>query len=478
MSSEKETVALGSIVASGAMTVGKFGVGLSTGSLGLMSEGLHSLLDLGATVLTYFAVRVSDKPADANHPYGHGKVESVAALIETGLLFLTSAWIIYEAAHRLLGGPVEVEATVWSVAVILASIAIDAYRARELARVARETRSQALEADALHFSSDILSSSVVLVGLVLVWLGYPKGDALAAIGVSVFVCHAGYRLGRRTIDTLIDAAPAGAMERVEAIAATLPGIAGVQRVRVRPAGSVLFVDLDLMVGRTLPAEAVQALRAQAIAAIRAEMPEAEVSAVMHPLALDDETVMDRVMVRAAMLGLAVHHVTVQRVNGRLSIGFDLEVDGRLPVHEAHDLSSMLEASIREELGHDVEVESHIEPLQDSGLNGVDVEADLWRAIGSRLADAVAAGTGPLRDVHNLRVRRSAAGLVVSFHSHVDPVETVVAVHDAIDALERDLRTRWPEIIRVVGHAEPAHAELAHDGQPAAHAPAAVSPKAL
>lgn len=455
VSSEKEAVALGSILASGAMTVGKFGVGLSTGSLGLLSEGLHSLLDLGATVMTWLAVRVSDKPADAEHPYGHGKIESVTALAETGLLFLTSAWIAYEAVSRLLSGHVEVEATWWSVAVVVVCIAVDAYRARELARVAKETRSQALEADALHFASDILSSVVVLVGLGLVWLGYPKGDALAAIGVSLFVCHAGYQLGRRTIDTLIDAAPAGAAERVEAVVAALPGVAGVKRVRVRPAGSVLFVDLDLLVGRTLPLDAVTELRERVIGALQAEMPEAEVSVATHPLALDDETVMDRVVVRAAGLGLAVHHVTVQRVNGRLAVGFDLEVDGSLPISEAHALSSRLEEAIREELGREIEVESHIEPLQDNGLNGTDAEPELRHAIEDRLDEAIGA-SGLLRDVHNLRVRRSDAGLVVTFHSHVAPMATVVAVHDAIDALERDLRVQWPDIVRVIGHSEPAH----------------------
>ncbi|PWC91091.1 MULTISPECIES: cation diffusion facilitator family transporter [unclassified Azospirillum] len=455
MNNEKEAVALGSIAASGAMTVGKFAVGLSTGSLGLISEGAHSLLDLGATVMTYLAVRVSDKPADAGHPYGHGKIESVTALGETGLLFLTSAWIAYEAVHRLVTGDAEVQATWWSIGAVLVSIAIDAYRAHELSRVARETRSQALEADALHFSSDILSSAVVLVGLGLVWLGYPKGDALAAIGVSVFVCLAGYRLGRRTIDTLIDAAPAGAAERVAAIVSAIPGIAGVRRVRVRPAGSVLFVDLDLLVGRTLPLEAVQALRDRAVAAIGTEMPEAEVSIATHPLALDDETVMERVMVRAANLGLAVHHVTVQRVSGRLSVGFDLEVEGGLTIQAAHDLSSRLESAIKDELGSDIEVESHIEPLQDAGLNGTDADLGRLAEMQSQMT-AFIRRDGRLLDIHNLRVRQTAAGLVVTFHSHVVPTDTVVTIHDAMDALERHIRDLHPDIVRVVGHSEPDH----------------------
>lgn len=163
--------------------------------------------------------------------------------------------------------------------------------------------------------------------------------------------------------------------------------------------------------------------------------------------------------RAAGLGLAVHHVTVQRVNGRLAVGFDLEVDGSLPIEAAHALSSRLEASIRDELGTDIEVESHIEPLQDSGLTGVDAEPKLLGAIAAHLSASLPV-TGPLRDVHNLRVRRSAAGLVVTFHSHVAPGTTVVAVHDAIDTLERDLRSRWPDIVRVIVHSEPDH----DDGQ--------------
>ncbi|MCW2242600.1 cation-efflux pump [Azospirillum canadense] len=455
MANEKEAVALGSILASAAMTVGKFTVGIATGSLGLLSEALHSLLDLGATVLTWFAVRISDQPADAEHPYGHGKVESVSALAETGLLFLTSAWIIYEAAHRLMADTVTVEATWWSVAVVLVSIAIDFYRARELSRVAKETNSQALEADALHFSSDILSSAVVLVGLGLVWLGYPKGDALAAIGVSIFVCLAGYRLGRRTIDTLIDAAPAGAAERVEGIVRAVPGIAAVQRVRVRPAGSALFVDLDVAVGRALPLNRVAEIKAAVVEALRAAMPEAEATVAAHPLALDDETVLERVMVCAADLGVGVHHVTVQRVSGRLSISFDLEVNGRLSIRKAHALSSRLERALKEELGDDIEVESHIEPMQEDGVDGVDIAAERTAAMQARM-EAWAVESGQLLDVHNVRVRQTPSGLVVNFHSHVPPDLTVSEVHDAVDDLERHIRQQWPDVCRIVGHPEPAH----------------------
>src|SRR3984885_15330599 len=207
---EKERVALGSIAASAGLAAAKAIVGLLTGSLAILSEAGHSLLDLTATVLTYFAVRLSGKPADAEHQYGHGKVESVTALAETALLFLLSAVVIWEAAVRLIGAPAHaVEATADAFAIIATSIVVDFFRARTLRRVAKETSSEALEADALHFGSDMWSSLAVLIGLCGVALGYSWADATAAIVVAVFICIAGWRLGRRPLGSLTDPGPAG-----------------------------------------------------------------------------------------------------------------------------------------------------------------------------------------------------------------------------------------------------------------------------
>src|SRR3954464_6916709 len=210
MQSQKERVALTSIFASGGLTIAKAVVGFLTGSLAVLSEAAHSLIDFGATVMTYFAVRISGKPADEEHHYGHGKVESVTALAETALLFVLSGVVIWEAVKRLLGeqGHV-VEATVAAFVVIIASVVVDFFRARLLYRVASETASEALEADALHFGSDMWSSLAVLVGLGGVAFGFAWADSAAAMVVALFVCLAGWRLGRRTIETLTDTAPAG-----------------------------------------------------------------------------------------------------------------------------------------------------------------------------------------------------------------------------------------------------------------------------
>jgi cation diffusion facilitator family transporter len=451
---DKEKTALGSIAASAGLTAAKAIVGLLSGSLAILSEAAHSLLDLAATILTYVAVRVSGKPADAEHQYGHGKVESVAALAETALLFLLAAGVAFEAARRLLGeGVHSVEATAAAFAVIAISIVVDFFRARTLGRVAGKTSSQALEADALHFSSDMWSSIAVMVGLGGVALGYSWADAAAALVVAVFICIAGWRLGQRTIDTLTDAAPAGVSERVAAIARLVPGVVAVERVRARPAGAALFVELAVGVSRTLPLERVAAIKARLTRAIRDTLPDAEVTITTEPRALDDETIRERVMLIARNGGLAVHHIAVQALADRLSVSADLEVEGTLPLSAAHDTASRLEGAIREELGPDVEVETHIEPLPAVLLSGRDASAARVAEIGAALA-ALASGEVSLGDVHDVRVRETADGEIVNFHCGVDPALSVSAVHSLVDGIERGLRRRFPTIARVIGHAEP------------------------
>jgi len=450
----KEKAALGSIAASAELTAAKAAIGLLTGSLAILSEAGHSLLDFSATVLTYFAVRISGKPADAEHQYGHGKVESVTALAETALLFLLSVVVIGEAVRRLIAAQFHaVEATAAAFAVIAGSIVIDFFRARTLRRVARETSSEALEADALHFGSDMWSSVAVLIGLCGVALGYPFADAAAAIVVAVFICIAGWRLGRRTINTLTDTAPAGVSDRVAAIARQVPGIVAVERVRARPAGAVLFVELGVGVSRTLPLDRVSAIKERLTRDIRADMPSAEVTITTEPRALDNETVRERVMVIAHDLGLAIHHVAVQAIAGQLSVSADLEVDGTQSLTAAHEIASRLEEAVRHELGPNVEVETHIEPLPADVLAGRDATSARVGEVCEALA-ALAADIADLHEVHDVRVRDTADGEIVNFHCRVDPALSVSAVHDMVDALERRLRRRFPTIRRVISHAEP------------------------
>jgi cation diffusion facilitator family transporter len=399
-------------------------------------------------------VRISGKPADEEHHYGHGKVESVSALIETGLLFVLSGVVIVEAIKRLAGDQGHaVEATLWAFAVIVVSIVVDFLRARLLYRVAKETASEALEADALHFGSDMWSSLAVLFGLGGVALGYKWADSAAAIVVAVFIVVAGWRLGRRTIETLTDTAPEGAGARISQIAQATGGVVAVERVRARSVGPTLFVDLIVAVSRTLPLDRVTEIKTALEHAIRAALPTAEVDVVTHPRALSDETVLERVMVIARNRALAVHHVTVHAIGGRLSISLDLEVDGNLVLGKAHEIADGLEAALRAELGTEVEIETHIEPLQTRGLPGRDAPDERVAAVREALT-AIAANIAPVGQIHDVRVRETAEGEIVNFHCRVNAALTVSEVHEKVDDVERALRQKFPAIKRVIGHAEP------------------------
>jgi len=277
---EKQSAALSSLVAAVGLTIFKIVVGIWTGSLGILAEAAHSGLDLVAAGLTFLAVRFSGRPADRTHLYGHGKIENLSALAETLLLLLTCAWIVWEAVHRLRTQAAQVQVTIWSLVVMLTSIAIDISRSRMLARTAKKYHSQALEADALHFQTDVWSSAVVIAGLASVKLGLWWGDAVAALGVSAVVVWVSVKLGRRTVDALLDSAPAGMEERIAASVSAVDGVRNCHHVRVRYSGPVPFIDLHVLVdgGQTL-AEAHR-LTETIEAVIQEIAPQADVT--VHP----------------------------------------------------------------------------------------------------------------------------------------------------------------------------------------------------
>ncbi len=247
---EKKQVALLSVFAAILLTGSKAVIGLLTGSLGILSEALHSGLDLVAAVITYFSVRISDKPADDDHHYGHGKIENVSALAETFLLFITCAWIVYEAIHRLTTGKVEIEVTVWSYVVVISSIIIDYNRSRRLMKVAKKHNSQALEADALHFSTDILSSFVVLLGLICAQFGIFSADAIAALIVAVIVIYVSYKLGKKSIQVLLDQAPKDYLPIIEGVLQAESRITTYHDIKIRTAGADTFIEITMHVDPT------------------------------------------------------------------------------------------------------------------------------------------------------------------------------------------------------------------------------------
>jgi len=251
---EKNRVAAVSVLAAIFLTCSKLIIGVLTGSLGILSEALHSALDMVAAMITFFAVRISDKPPDAEHNFGHGKVENLSAFFETILLLITCIWIIYEALHRLITGNIHIEISVWSFVVVIASIVVDFTRSRALARVAKKFNSQALEADALHFSTDIWSSAVVLLGLVCAKFGYYFADSIAALAVAAIVISVSYRLGRRSIDVLLDHIPQNVYGKVQSVLHNIPEVSKFHDVKIRTAGADTFIEINIHVRPTLTIE--------------------------------------------------------------------------------------------------------------------------------------------------------------------------------------------------------------------------------
>ncbi len=243
--SEKNRVATYSIFAALFLTGGKLLVGIHTGSLGILSEALHSGLDLVAAAITWYAVRIADKPADDDHHFGHGKVENLSAFFETILLLITSVWVVYEAVSRLISGETEIELSPWAFVVVGASIVIDFSRSRALMRVAKKYNSQALEADALHFRTDIWSSAVVLLGIGAAQFGFFIADSIAAIGVALIILVASYQLGRRSINVLLDKVPKDTFLNIKKILSDCPEILYYHNLKVRASGSDIFIELNI-----------------------------------------------------------------------------------------------------------------------------------------------------------------------------------------------------------------------------------------
>jgi len=456
---EKGLVALSSVFAAIGLTSMKLVIGLATGSLGILSEAAHSGLDMAAAAVTLLAVRISGRPASERYTYGHGKVENLSALVETLLLLATCAWIIYEAVMRLFVRHVEVETSLWAFIIMAASIVIDFTRSRALYRVAKKYDSQALEADALHFSTDIWSSSVVIIGLGLVWLSrrlnipwLAKADAVSALGVAGIVIYVSVQLGRRTIRALLDGVSPGLRDEV-ALALHVPGVMQVVRVRVRQSGPEAFVDAALTISRDTSLEAARDIVARSEAAVRQIVPHADVVVEVQPVAPQDEDQITAVRMLAARQGLGVHSIRIYEVGGRRTIELHLEVRETLDMRTAHSQASEFEAALRNALPGLGEVITHIEPVGEGSATQVATREE-EQQINEALAQVLQEQQLQCHP-HQVRVYRVEGQLAVSFHCQFDPGVKITEAHALTELVERELRTRLPAIRRVIIHGEPA-----------------------
>ncbi|MGH2733785.1 MAG: cation-efflux pump, partial [Actinomycetota bacterium] len=353
-------VALVSLAVALALAGLKLAAALASGSLALLSEAAHSGLDAVVTAMTLLAVSIAARPPDEDHPYGHGKAENVAALVEAIVLLALSVSIAAEALHRLSRPAGDVEAGWYGFGVILLSMAVDASRARALRKAGRELRSPALTADALNFTADLLTSAVVLAGLGAVRLGYPRADSLGGLVISGYVALVSLRLGWRSIDVLMDRVPRGALARITQAAAAVAGVEEVRRVRLRYAGGQPQADVVLAVSRTVPLELAHHLTEEVEDAIRSVEPGADVAVHVEPLA-DEKLIVNRILSIAARHSQVhqLHNVFVTQRPDGLHISLHAKFPASMALSEAHAITDRLEAEIARDLDGVRRIDTHL-----------------------------------------------------------------------------------------------------------------------
>lgn len=456
---EKQSVALTSMIAAALLTTLKIVVGIFSGSLGILSEAAHSSMDLLAAAMTYFSVRAADRPADSQHTFGHGKFEHLSAFFETGLLVVTCGVIVVEALRRLIFHAIHVESTPWAYAVLLISIAVDTFRSRALYQVARRYNSQALEADALHFSTDVYSSSVVILGLVLVrvseqsqarWL--QGADPVAALVVAGITLGLSLKLGSRTLDALLDAAPRGSPAQIAAAVSGVRGVLSYDRIRVRQSGSRLFVDLGLTLESNIPFEHARFVVEAVESRVREAFPDADVVVQAAPREPASSDTVERIRAVAHRHNFQVHDVTAYKVSGRVNVNLDLELDPSLRLEEAHEQATSLEAEIKGALPEVDEVTTHIEPL----LKDVETAADApWdRVAMERDLISIARSTPGVVNCRDVEAYQLGRDVLVSLHCLVDRDLSVARVHEIMEEIELACRKAFPRISKLSIHPEP------------------------
>jgi cation diffusion facilitator family transporter len=452
MSPQRRT-ALVSVAAACVLISLKLATGLASGSLGLVSEAVHSGTDLVAALLTLFAVGVSGRPADRGHPYGHGKAEHLAALAEAGILALVSLYIAYRSLAVLTGlQEPRVDPKWYAILVVLVVIAIDASRTVVSRRGSRRYGSPALAANALHFASDLAGSTAVLIGLLLARAGWLQGDAAAALFVAVLVLIAAARLMRRNVDVLMDRVPADAeVAAREAIARVEPGVE-LRRLRMRQAAGRVFADVVIGVSPDAGVGQGHAAADAVEAAVQRALPESDVVVHVEP-APEDAALRERIHAAALTVPRVreMHNIRIVSVDDGLEVSLHLKLPRDLTLEAAHEVASQVERAIVDAVPDVVSVQTHLEPLSEPEAGrapaGAIVDADA-----ERIRGLVSARTGlPPREV---RFLQTEDGLVAFLTLGLDPGCTLAEAHGLASEVEEDVRRALPELADVSVHTEP------------------------
>ena len=443
------------MVAAVALTSMKLIVGITTNSLGILSEALHSGIDLIAAFTTFYAVKKSEAPPDSLHMYGHTKIESLASLVETVLLFLTCVWIVYEAISRLLFKTVEVDIGLSALVVMLISMAVDFSRSRVLMKTAKEYRSQALEADAIHFSTDLLSSAVVIVGILISMIGFEQFDSIAGIGVAAVTAFIGYRLLKKSTHTLLDGAPLGIVKQIVENARSVEGIQRVGRVRVREAGAKTFVDLEVHIDSGLNLETAHELAETVCRNIQETVPGADVVVHAEPIPTNEVTLVDKVRREALKIKeiKSISKIKVSETNNELGVEFNVEIDGAQSLERAHLVASNLEDRIKQLDKKISTVTSHVEPYVDrvcSGSTVLPLQGQL-----QSLLESILISFPSVKSFRDLQLKKVDGMHSLTLCCVFEKGISLSDAHLIASKIEVEIKAKCPEIESISIHMEPA-----------------------
>jgi cation diffusion facilitator family transporter len=461
---EKRSAALLSISAACTMTALKLAVALSTGSLGILSDAIHSGVDLLASALTFVSVRISDRPADANHPYGHARFENISAFIETFLMVASALWITTDACRRIFFHPVQIRYSFWPLLVLAVSVCVDLWRSHQMHTVAQRHGSAALEADALHFRTDIWATAAVFLGLIASWISSSHlgrrfhlgwlhySDPVAAILVSAIIVYLSWKIAHRAIYVLTDAVPRETLASVLREVRATKGVITVDQLRMRRSGTRYFADLTLSMPRQLTFQRSEQLVAEATRAVHRIVPEADVVIHTVPRSTSAESIFDKVRAVASRNNVMLHDVSVQSYEGGLHVEQHIEVPETMPLRQAHEFVRGIEDQIRAELPQVESVLTHIESEPATIEKPVALAQDEHMEAELR---ASAATLPEVIDIHEVLVGRAGETLSLSCHCTLPDDLPMQRVHAIITALEDRFKLRCPEVDRVLIHPEPA-----------------------
>ena len=464
MAIDKQKAALSSIFAAIFLTSMKIIVGIFTGSLGILSEAIHSTLDLCAAVITFFAVKFSDKPADSEHQYGHGKIESFSALTETVLLFITCGWIIYEAVDKLFFGKgVELVGVQWGVLVMIISIIIDTSRVKVLKKAAKEHGSQALEADALHFSSDVWSSSVVILGLVFVWIGdyfnlpvLKYADPVAALGVALLVIRVSIKLGKETIDVLLDTAPKGMKEMIENEIGRITGVHQIADVRIRPSGAIVYIDINVGIDPNQSQRSVHTIVQEIREKISEKIPRCDILISTFPadiVGISDLNINNTLEEIISQIPNCthIHKIHVYELDGKKNITAHIELKENLTLKDSHELSHKISNRVKDVIKDVDNVNVYFECTEEA------LQTEDITEMQQDIVDTIKMAVNKIRDnvyCHEIKVYSNGDKVSAFMHCGVRGDFTVNKLEEISDIIKSELKNNINHLENVHIHFEP------------------------